>query len=104
MEHLVAEDFLEDRAGRGIAFQYIPVNGKTVSGSFFGQVKESKESVIALFVHAQVVDAVPAGRQPIGLETRARSRIEPTENLVAPLVEHQTVTVFVDGVFEIEPA
>src|SRR5260370_14483899 len=104
MKHLVAQDFLEDRARRYIAFQHSGTDGERVGRGFIRKMKKSKESLIGFFVHAQVVDAVPAGCQPVSLKAGIRVGSERTENLVAASTEHYTVTVLVDGVFQIKPA
>src|SRR5258706_2295033 len=104
MKHLVAQDFLEDRARRYIVFQHIAVDGETVGSGFFRQMKKSKQSLIGFFVHAQVVDAVPAGCEPVSLKAGIRAGSERAQNLVAPSTEHYTVTVLVDGVLQIKPA
>src|ERR1700733_8794605 len=104
MKHLVAQDFLEDRAGRNIVFQHIAIDGETVGSRFFRQMKKSKESLIGFLVHAQVVDTMPAGRQPVSLKAGIRAGSERAQNLVAPSTEHYTVTVLVDGVFQVKTA
>src|SRR5712692_12082136 len=104
MKHLVAQDFLEDRARPYIVFQHIAIDGETVGSGFFRQMKKSKESLIGFFAHADVVDAVPAGCQPVSLNAGIRAGSERAQNLVAASTEHYTVTVLVDGVFQIKAA
>src|SRR5712692_8011590 len=99
MKHLVAQDFLEDRARPYIVFQHIAIDGETVGSGFFRQMKKSKESLIWFFAHADVVDAVPAGCQPVSLNAGIRAGSERAQNLVCRPLLDKKKTLLVDGVF-----
>lgn len=87
MERLVMQDLVKHRAGRWVIFQHIAVHSEATGRGFLGQVEEREHRVIRFVVHLQVVETVPARREPISLERRRRRRANGWEQRCGALAE-----------------
>src|SRR5260370_1143601 len=72
MKYLVAQDLVENGASRRIVLENFAIDSEAAGGGLFRQMQEREQHVIAS-VHAEIVDTVPAGSQPVGLKAGLRA-------------------------------
>ena len=68
VKHLIMENFLEDGPRAQIGLQYVAIDGEPAGGGLLRQMEECQHRVVCLFVDLQVVEAMPARRNPVGLK------------------------------------
>ena len=102
MKHFVAEDLVEDRPRRRVVVDDVAVDRETAGGGLLGDVQEGEQRLVALFVDAQIVDAVIAVRHPARRGDRRRRQAARPQQRGAAIAEQIGVVQLVDRVREVE--
>ena len=102
VEHFVAQDLFEDRAGGRIVVHDLLVNREAAGGRFLRDMEEREQPIVGLVGDAEIVEAV-AARKRRRIEQRSALQRARAEERGAALAKQNAVMQFVDRVLQIEP-